>query len=29
MMSVTRCTEDTISAMVLPAWSTNAEPCAT
>ncbi len=29
MMSVTRCTEATISCMVLPAWSTRAEPSAT
>ncbi len=29
MMSVTRCTEVTISPMVLPAWCTSAEPSAT
>jgi hypothetical protein len=29
MMSVTRCTEATISLMVVPAWCTRAEPSAT
>ncbi len=29
MMSVTRCTLATMSAMVLPAWSTSSEPSAT